>query len=250
MKRVQNLTSDAMQKTRPGFWDRLKMAILMNLAIYAFLLLRATMRFKIINMEEREKAAKIGPNGSHIIALWHENAFACVSGHAGHGLVPMISLSKDGEAISRVCIKLGYQPPVRGSSSRGGSNVKKMMADKMMSGDVGAITIDGPRGPRRKPKYGAIKIASETGAPIVPNVSYFKNPWVLRSWDRSRIPKPFSRVDVYYGEPIVIPPNLDKEGIAKYADIVEEKMNELEFRVNPELNQKEIQQLEEQRQSK
>ena len=38
--------------------------------------------------------------------------------------------------------------------------------------------------------------------------------WELKTWDNFRIPKPFSRGLIIYGDPIVVPGYLDREGIA------------------------------------
>ena len=59
----------------------LKSKILMQIGTWIFMGLYRTMRFRVSGMDLREKAKNIGPNGAHIIALWHENAFGCVTGH-------------------------------------------------------------------------------------------------------------------------------------------------------------------------
>jgi len=218
---------------KPSLFKRFKDWCLMQIGIGAFLLFRSTMRFRVVNPEYREAAKKVGPNGSHIVAIWHENSFSSVSGHAHQGLTPMISLSKDGEAIARVCKAIGYKTPVRGSSSKGGSTVKKLMVEELLNGGVAAITVDGPRGPRREVKYGVIKIASETGAPIVPNGCFSKRKWIFRSWDKFRLPKPFSEIQLIYGEPVYVPKDIDKEGIEKYAQILADRLNGCEIDKEP-----------------
>ncbi len=61
---------------------------------------------------------------------------------------------------------------------------------------------DGPRGPREVLKPGVIVLARLSGAPIVPIAVGASREWRLRSWDEFRIPRPFARCVVRFGEPI------------------------------------------------
>ena len=58
------------------------------------------------------------------------------------------------------------------------------------------ITPDGSRGPCYKAKSGALALAKITKSPVL--LLTFKFTWVIRlkSWDRFRIPLPFSSVKV------------------------------------------------------
>jgi len=65
-----------------------------------------------------------------------------------------------------------------------------------------AIVPDGPRGPCYHLQPGAIKLALDTGVPLV-CVSWEVNRcWRLKSWDRFIIPKPFSKLTVHLSPPI------------------------------------------------
>lgn len=63
------------------------------------------------------------------------------------------------------------------------------------------ITPDGPRGPREVMGPGAVRLALLTGAPIMPISVEAERYWQAPSWDRFRIPKPFSRVEVVFHPP-------------------------------------------------
>jgi len=45
-----------------------------------------------------------------------------------------------------------------------------------------------------------------------------ENAWVLKSWDRMMIPKPFSRVLVRVGKLIPVPQDASDEDLARYSD--------------------------------
>lgn len=136
-----------------------------------------------------------------IYTAWHENTAAAVGLERRRALAMMASDSKDGELIARGIECLG-NIPVRGSSSKGGAKAAKAMTRWLRAGHSAAVTPDGPRGPRRELQPGVLWIAALSGAPVVPYHVAATREWVLlRTWDRHRIPKPFSTVYVAIGEP-------------------------------------------------
>ena len=83
------------------------------------------------------------------------------------------------------------------------------------------ITPDGPRGPAEHLKPGLVYLASRTGLPVVPVAAAARRSWTLRSWDRFRIPRPFTRVVVAYGDPIEVPPGIEGEALEPWRARVE-----------------------------
>jgi lysophospholipid acyltransferase (LPLAT)-like uncharacterized protein len=165
-------------------------------------LLGLTLRIKA------EGRADLGPRGKQqeppIWALWHETILMSVWYHRDQDVHVMISASRDGELISTIGKFFGYTA-VRGSSSKGGREATREMLDYLKQGKRCAITPDGPRGPRRQMKMGAVQIARLTGCPVVPFGFAAEHYWRLKSWDQFIIPKPFSRAVFVYGEPIRVP---------------------------------------------
>jgi lysophospholipid acyltransferase (LPLAT)-like uncharacterized protein len=74
-----------------------------------------------------------------------------------------------------------------------------------------AFTIDGPRGPRYVAKPGPVLLARNTQEPIVPFYTAVEDGWVLHSWDRFVIPKPFTRVYLRVGRLVMVPLDTDSE---------------------------------------
>ena len=68
----------------------------------------------------------------------------------------------------------------------------------------GAHILDGPTGPMGIVKPGIVKMAFETGAWIVPFRTQADNAWFFNSWDRFMLPKPFSRVRIFFSPPIQV----------------------------------------------
>ena len=137
----------------------------------------------------------------------------------------MVSQSKDGEFAAFVAQKFGMTA-VRGSSSRGSKAVRDGMVDAVKAGFIGAITVDGPRGPRRILKSGIVDIARKTGAPVIPTTCVGDSMWVLRkTWDQTRIPKPFARVIVHYGEGVFVPKDARDEQFTEFLGRITDSLN-------------------------
>ena len=119
---------------------------------------------------------------------------------------------------------------VRGSSTRGGLKALRDFARAAQGGQGDLIvTLDGPKGPARVAKSGALFTASLTGLPIVPVGMWVDRAWRLKSWDRLVIGKPFSRVTVFYGEELQIPRGVPREELeTTYRKQLEEAMAEVE----------------------
>ena len=183
-------------------------------------LLGLTLRIK------SEGRSDLGPRGRQseppLWSLWHETILMSVWYHRDQDVHVMISASRDGELISTIGRFFGYTA-VRGSSSRGGQEATREMVDYLKAGKRCAITPDGPRGPRRQMKPGAVNIARLTGCAVVPFGFAAEHCWRLKSWDQFIVPKPFSRAVFVYGEPIRVP----REGgdDVKYMEQIQREMD-------------------------
>ena len=90
------------------------------------------------------------------------------------------------------------------------------------------MTVDGPKGPRQKCKIGIVLMAQETGAPILPVVGLASSYWEFNSWDRFKVPRPFSKIKMIYGEPILVPANSTPEQLESISEQVTHALKELE----------------------
>jgi lysophospholipid acyltransferase (LPLAT)-like uncharacterized protein len=120
----------------------------------------------------------------------------------------MISRSRGGDLIADVCRRLNFRP-VRGSSFRGGREALAAMITELSVHPVAVHALDGPGGLRGVIKPGLIRMDQLSGAPIIPVYISVNRAWVLGSWDRFLIPKPFSTVRVRWDKPIAVPAELD-----------------------------------------
>ncbi len=141
-----------------------------------------------------------GPGGRVLYGFWHGVQLPLLFTHRRRGITVMVSRSRDGGIIADLLHSMGFHT-VRGSSSRDGASAASALVDALSRGD-GAITPDGPRGPREKAKPGIAAIASLAGVPVQAMGIAARPAIRLGSWDRFLIPLPGSRVVVAEGIPI------------------------------------------------
>jgi lysophospholipid acyltransferase (LPLAT)-like uncharacterized protein len=162
-----------------------------------------------------------------IYALWHGRMYCLFKAVPLDKVAILVSPSNDGEFITRIASKVGFRHFVRGSHKRGGLHailgLKKELAEHQHSI---AFTVDGPRGPRYQVKPGIIRLASQSGAPIIPLGSASR--WLLqkfdRSWDHFHAPMPFTGLQLQYGEPLYVPANLPDEELAQACQKLEAEL--------------------------
>jgi lysophospholipid acyltransferase (LPLAT)-like uncharacterized protein len=147
-----------------------------------------------------------------IFCVWHNRLALSMLIYRNHvrrkpaerRLAALVSASKDGAFLASILEAFGVQP-VRGSSSRRGSQALLELTTWAERGYDIAITPDGPRGPCYKVQDGIVVLAQLTGLPIIP-VNAFVHPRLnLRSWDRFQIPLPFARCEIHLGKPLRVP---------------------------------------------
>lgn len=207
---------------RSKWWSRPLGHIVWFVMTLVCLTLRKKVQVQLPNPDE--------PAGSKpvIVAIWHNRIFVpcyvykyIIKGKTGMSM--LTSASKDGAMLGTVAEDYGMRA-VRGSSGRRGVGGFLDMLREVRDGYCMCITPDGPKGPRYKSHPGVIKLASVSGVPIVPVAIDYANCWRLKSWDGFAIPKPFSRVNLRWGMPLVVPPDLDDEGIREYAAKLDEML--------------------------
>lgn len=137
--------------------------------------------------------------------------------YRNQGIAVMVSRSFDGEYIARIIERFGFIA-VRGSSSRGGAEALLGMKTGLEQGAAVAFTIDGPRGPKYVAKPGPVRLARASGFPMCAFYVAPERPWVLNTWDRFMIPKPFSKVLVRASARIMVPSEATDEQLPAYQE--------------------------------
>ncbi len=161
-----------------------------------------------------------------VIAFWHGELLMAILGYIefrkGVEIDSMISDHSDGEMIARV-IKLFGGGVVRGSSTKGGIKALKGAFKTLeLKRDLG-ITPDGPKGPRHSVAEGIVLIARKKGVPVVTINCKPSSYWQFDSWDKFVLPKPFSTLNLYIGEPLYLDKNISVE---EAQNIIQERLLE------------------------
>ena len=199
---------------------------LMWICTHLLRLISYTYRYKILN--EKEFLEATSGQDSVIYAFWHQNILSTMlSKRKDLKVVCLISGSRDGDLIAYPCESLGMKV-LRGSSGKMAVSVKKDFERCLLDGYSGVIAIDGPVGPAYKVKYGSISFSSNTGLPVVPYRAFASKYFSLSTWDKMKIPIPFSTINAIYGDPIYVEENVDKSQYAQYADRIERSLLKLE----------------------
>ena len=193
-----------------------------------FLLIKVIGRTVRFEIEGWENFAAANSQGKiPIYTFWHDRVFLSTYFWQRRAIVVMTSRSFDGEYIARFIQRFGYGA-ARGSSTRGATGAVVEMVRLMRAGCPAAFTIDGPKGPRHVAKMGAVLLAKKTGNPVLPFTIAAEKFWELKSsWDRSQIPKPFTRATVYIGAPIEVAPDSDDATLDAKRDQLQATLDDL-----------------------
>lgn len=178
--------------------------------------LGSTYRWRVDGFSHYESIVASGKQP--IFAFWHGRILPATLFWKDRGIVVITSQNFDGEWIAGIIRRFGYGT-ARGSTSRGGARALVQLRRDLANGRPCAFTIDGPRGPARVAQPGAAFLAGATGHALLPFHIEADRFWTMKSWDRTQVPKPFSRVHVAIGEPIVVPDAADATIEAKRLEL-------------------------------
>ena len=205
----------------------------------------ATTRWQVVNAGPVE--ALWDGKGPVVLMFWHQRL------HLGHASWPrgraqpvcvLASLSKSGEVSMKINSRFGYHS-IRGSSAKksdpsknkGGAQafrelIRWIRGDKETGGRCVAMTPDGPRGPARVMTEGSIKLSQMGRAPMV-FVGQSTHAFIqLESWDRMRVPLPFTRGAMVWEVLPAVPAGAGEAEIEAQRALAEETLNAVTARAD------------------
>ena len=205
-------------------WFNLVLSFAVTICLRILFLTVRVRHFKVIE----DATPYASPKGSqrYTFCMWHDQIVLAVFSLRTWNLAGLISRHRDGSYLADSVLIAGIQP-VRGSTSRGGAEA---VSEILSRPDLHlAMTPDGPRGPRRKMKEGIVYISSRSGRPIVPTALVCSRFWAIPGdWSDMVIPKPFSRVILITGTPMLLSLELPRENMTVWADFLTVEMERLE----------------------
>lgn len=162
----------------------------------------ATSKWTYLGIEEIQITLGDQPR---ILCLWHETLAA------SSYIVPKLRIKckvlasdhADGQLPLHQIRALGIEP-ILISTSKSKNKALKEAIRTLKSGASLAITTDGPLGPRRRSKTGAVVISGLTNVPIVPMGLHCHRKVTLPTWDEFILPLPFNCITLSVGSPLQI----------------------------------------------
>ena len=198
--------------------DRFRAAIFSAAAGGGLWAIERTVRHRSVGEAALGSYRRLGP-GSLVFAMWHGDYFPIFSYARDSGVCVVVSRSPDGEILARLLNRRGYHV-VRGSNTQGATRAMIDLARAVNEGHDAAIAAD-------EAKPGIVLLAKVTGCPIVPLGAGISRCKQFASWDRFRLPLPFSRTVIAVGEPIQVPPDASTVQIEQTRRQVEVALRDL-----------------------
>ncbi len=185
-----------------------------------------TTRWQVVGQDavERIWAGKVPV----VLMFWHGRL------HLGHASWPrdraqpvcvLASMSKSGDVSVKINTRFGYHS-IRGSSAKKSDPTKQkggaaafrdllrwIRGTAESGGRCVAMTPDGPRGPARVMTEGSLKLSQMSGAPLVVLGQSTRDYWEFNTWDRMRIPLPFTRGAMVWDVLAAVPADTDAEAM-------------------------------------
>jgi len=169
-----------------------------------------------------------------VLLIWHGRLLVVPFLFKKRGILALISPSEDGEILARIVS--GWCKVLRGSSSHSIVKAWGVMRKELDKGGEVVIVPDGPKGPNRKMKLGALKLSQQSGAYLVPFTFAASRKKTLNSWDSFLIFYPFTRVVALFGDPIVVDPKLRGDDLEIERQRIEQILLQLDDKATTFLN--------------
>ncbi len=190
-------------------WLRIKRFILPYplafIGKYSMKLVLSTCKIKIQGLERFKGHAA---QGRCILLIWH-NRIALTCEFFKHfapeiSYAAFLSKSRDGEPIARIIQSYPNASSIRVAHDTRHTALHAVIARLKSTSELMIITPDGPRGPRYKVKEGVVLAAKAAAAQIIPYTWEANRYWEFKTWDGFRIPRPFTKITIALGEPVLL----------------------------------------------
>jgi len=193
-------------------------------AIFLLRVIFLTCRVRYINKQHVD--TYLLGNKKVVITTWHRCAIYFLLKYGFLHPMVLFSSSMDGDLLADFAQKVGVIA-ARGSSTRGGKEGSDRLIDFLTSGgSVVATVADGPQGPALRAKPGLVRIAQKSGVHLMPFIWSATRVWMFKgAWDKTIIPKPFSKIVIYASEPYLIPETAEGEEFDAYVKDMERTLN-------------------------
>jgi lysophospholipid acyltransferase (LPLAT)-like uncharacterized protein len=210
------------------YWFRFKRFILPYplgfVGKYGMKLLLSTCKMEVSGLHHLEQMA----SKKAILVLWH-NRMAIICEFFQRHLpkrhyAAFLSKSRDGEPIAQVLARYPGATSIRVAHSMRHQALHAAIDYLNTENGLLVFTPDGPKGPCYKVKPGILHAAKESGAPVIAFSWEADRFWEFKTWDKFRLPKPFSTIKVTLSLPMQLDASLDRDSASA---LLEQTLNDL-----------------------
>lgn len=172
-----------------------------------------------------------------ILCFWHGRLIANIFGWPqGLALYQLSTSHRDGKLAGKTYQRLGVTPIWLDKDKP--TEATRKMVKTLKAGGIGAITPDGPKGPRQRMQMGAIDLARLAGgAYLVPVSNSTTRAKILGNWDRMQVPLPFGRGVFEVGAPVEVPRKASAEEFEAIRLQMEDTLNAMTRSLDAECGQ-------------
>lgn len=150
-----------------------------------------------------EDFKKLASSEKCILTLWHNRLalvpFILYRFAPQFNYTAVISNSRDGKLLRKVVESYPNGQTIPVAHDKRHQALKEVIHSLEKENKIIVITPDGPRGPLYKVKAGTALAAIQTEAYIIPLTWTADQYWEFNTWDRLRVPRPFSKIKVNFG---------------------------------------------------
>ena len=171
-------------------------------------------------------------NSPVLFCVWHYKLINAVYffKNPKYNLHALISGHRDAEILAKIMHRWKINL-IRGSSTHGWKHAIVEMQKRLKDPTtVLAVTNDGPKGPPKIAKAGTVKMALKHNAKIITMTAVASKCFEFNTWDKFRLPKPFSTINIHLSKPLEI--DQEKLAIMDDSEYLTEFMNEYEQKID------------------
>ena len=182
--------------------------IFANLVFLSLWIIKNTSKWDGVNEEIIEK--ELIKKKSLIVLIWHHQLMGSTfSWKFKPKLRPIATSHRDGQLSTLVQKKFGLDPLLRKKNNP--TYLIKNISKAVQNGDCIYITPDAPHGPPKKINTSIFKLCQKFNLKIA-ILSFHTNKYFrINSWDKLKIPLPFSKGIYLWGNEIIQSKDFEKE---------------------------------------
>ena len=179
-----------------------------NLVFLSLWIIKSTSNWKGVNEQIIEK--ELTKKKTLIVLIWHHQLMGSTfSWKFKPKLRPIATSHRDGQLSTLVQKKFGLDPLLRKKDNP--TFLIKNISKAVQNGDCIYITPDAPHGPPKKINTNIFKLCQKFDLNIA-ILSFHTNRYFrINSWDKLKIPLPFSKGIYLWGDEIIRPKNYENE---------------------------------------